>query len=86
MGAGVRGGRGAGVNEFLCGGGGGGAGGEVGLGGRWGLECVNLFYKESKSKKKFFLAGGGGGGGGRWMDRRTGPNQFATSTSSKLVA
>ena len=27
-----------------------------------------------------------GGGGGRWMDRRTGPNQFAPSTSLKLGA
>ena len=27
-----------------------------------------------------------GGGRGRWMDRRTGPNQFAPSTSSKLGA
>ena len=41
------------------------------------------------------LGGGGGGGGGggmgyggrgRWMDKRTGPNQFAPSTSSKLGA
>ena len=29
-----------------------------------------------KSKDIFF-----GGGGGRWMDRRTGPNQFAAPTS-----
>ena len=45
----------------------------------------------------FFWGGGGGGelgevswggvrGRGRWMDRRTGPNQFAPSTSSKLGA
>ena len=26
----------------------------------------------------------GVGGGGRWMDRQTGPNQFAPSISSKL--
>ena len=53
-----------------------------------------IFYKESTSKKIIFLeAGGGGGGGGlegrgggRWMDSRTGPNQFALSTSSKLGA
>ena len=49
---------------------------------------MNCFHKESKSKKNFFGGGGwmGGGGGwrGRWMDRRTGPNQFASSTSSKL--
>ena len=36
-------------------------------------------HKESKSKKKNFVCGGG-----RWMDRRTGPNQFASLTSSKL--
>ena len=44
---------------------------------------------ESKAKKKiyFFWGGGGGGGGrGRWTDRRTDPNQFAPSTSSKLGA
>ena len=28
--------------------------------------------------------GWGGSGGGRWMDSRTGPNQFAPSISSKL--
>ena len=49
-----------------------------------------FFHKESKSKKKLFFFGGGGGfeagwGRGRWMDRRTGPNQFAPSTS-KLEA
>ena len=56
---------------------------------------MNLFDKESISKKNvcFFFWGGGGGGGGGWgrvggrcMDRRTGPNQFAPSTSSKLGA
>ena len=63
---------------------------------------MNFFHKESKSKKinkNFFLGGGrgdrlgdwGGGGvgvgwGGTWMDSRTGPNQFAPSTSSKLGA
>ena len=38
-----------------------------------------FFLKESK-------LGDWGGvlGRGRWMDRRTGPNQFAPSTSSKL--
>ena len=41
-----------------------------------------------KKKKKFFLRGVGGrvGGEGSWMDRPTGPNQFAPSTSSKLGA
>ena len=56
-----------------------------------GLGLVIFFHKESKSKKKnffFFWRGGGGEAGwgrGRWMDRRTGPNQFAPSTS-KLEA
>ena len=47
-----------------------------------------FFYKESKSEKKiFFLEGGGGGGGGwRWLDRQTGLNQFAPSTSLQLGA
>ena len=53
-------------------------------------------HKESKAKRNW---GGGGGGGkvwwGEWgwgevyvdgLDRRTGPNQFAPSTSSKLGA
>ena len=30
--------------------------------------------------------GGVGGGAVKWMDSRTGPNQFAPSTSSKLGA
>ena len=50
---------------------------------------MNFFHKESKSKKKMFFFFGGGGGegaGGRWMDRRTGPNQFAPSAFSKLGA
>ena len=64
------------------------------------LLAYNFFHKESKSykkkkkkkKKNIFLFGGRGGraevggGRGRWMDRRTGPNQFASSTSSKLGA
>ena len=61
---------------------------------------MNSFNLESKSQRKksfftknpnliffFFLGGGGGGGGwerGRWVDSRTGSNQFAPSTSSKL--
>ena len=46
---------------------------------------MTFFHKESKSD---FFAGGGGGGRGRsrWMDRQTGPKQFAPSTSSKLGA
>ena len=45
-----------------------------------------LFHKESKSKTKKNWGGGGERrvglgegrrGRGRWMDRRTGPNQFA---------
>ena len=56
-----------------------------------------FFHTEFKSKKKnfFFFLGGGGdgglgrvcvcvGGGGSWMERRTGPNQFAPSTSLKF--
>ena len=60
----------------------------VGLG-EWGggarvSEC--FFYKDSKSKEKNCGGGewSGGGGRGRWTDRRTGPNQFSPSTSSKL--
>ena len=48
-----------------------------------------FFHKQSKSKKKSFWGGAGagwGGGRGRLMDRRTGPNHFAPSTSSKLGA
>ena len=41
---------------------------------------IFFFYKKSDF---FFL---GGGGGGKWMDRQTGPKQFAPSTSSKLGA
>ena len=44
-----------------------------------------FLYKESKSKKKFFFFWGGGGGGG-YIDRHTGPNQFAHSTYLKLGA
>ena len=56
---------------------------------------MNFFHTESKHKFIFFVLGRGGGGGGgrmgggRWMDRRTGPNQMALSTSSnalKMVA
>ena len=66
----------------------------------WGARVSDFFHTESKSKnlkKKYFFGGGaelgagwvgvcGGGEGGRWMDRRTGPNQFALSTFSKLGA
>ena len=54
-----------------------------------------FFRKESKFKERkkiifFFCVCVGGGGNwdgwrGRWMDRRTSPNQFAPSTSSKLT-
>ena len=56
---------------------------------------MKFFTKNPNLKKKIFLGGragvegmGGGelGGGGRWTDRRTGPNQFAPSTSLKLGA
>ena len=48
-----------------------------------------FFHKGSKLKKYIFFFWGGGGvgwddGGGGGVDRRTGPNQFAPSTSSKL--
>ena len=45
---------------------------------------MNFTFTESKCRKKIFLGGVEGRDGGRWMDRRTGPNQFAPSTSSKL--
>ena len=61
-----------------------------GGGGGRGEARVSDFFKhriQSKKKNIFFLGGGGGGGGrGRWTDRRTDPNQFAPSTSSKLGA
>ena len=44
---------------------------------------VNDIFRESKLKKMGWVWGGGRGRG-RWTDRRTGPNQFAPSTSSKL--
>ena len=61
---------------------------------------MNFFHKESKFKIIRGGGGGGGGGGeggfgrlrgaggdgGRWMNRLTSPNQFASSTSSKLGA
>ena len=45
-----------------------------------------IFTKNQNLKKKSGRRGMGGGGRGRWMDRRTGPNQSAPSTSSKLGA
>ena len=57
-------------------------------------EFFSFFRTETKSKKIFFWGGGGGMGGGcvcwggvvdRWMDRRTGLNQFAP-TPLKLGA
>ena len=48
--------------------------------------------EEGARVSEFFLGGGGGvgmwvgGGRGRWMDRQTGSNKFAPSTSSKLGA
>ena len=48
-----------------------------------GARVSEFFYKESKSKKKKNSIGGGEmvAGWGIWMDRGTGPNQFAPSTS-----
>ena len=61
-----------------------------GVGNWWvGVSTVSdfLFDKGSKSKKKIFFWGGiGVWGEGRLTNRRTGPNQFAPSTSSKLGA
>ena len=54
-----------------------------------GARVIDFIHKNSKTKKKKNLGGGGGwglAGGGRWVDRRTGPNQFAPSTFSKLGA
>ena len=47
-----------------------------------------FFTKNPYIKTKFFgvVVGGWGRVEGRCMDRRTGPNQFAPSTSSKLGA
>ena len=48
-----------------------------------------IFFTKNPNFNFFFWGGGrrgGGGLGGRWMDIRTGPNQFAPSTSSKLGA
>ena len=65
---------------------GGGWGGGVAAGGARILS--DFFHKESKSKKKTFLFGCGGDGGwrggGRWMDSRTGPNQFALQLRRSL--
>ena len=54
-----------------------------------GARVSDFFFTQNpnlKKKKFFFFVGGGGGGGEvgcvwrcRWMDRRTGPNQFAPS-------
>ena len=53
-------------------------------------ELVIFFIKNPNLKQKnMFFWGGGAGGGrgwGRLTDRRTGPNQFAPSTSLKLGA
>ena len=62
--------------------------------GGWGeLESVIFFHTESKYKKDIFFGGaglgwggGGGAGGDGWLDRRTSPDQFAPSISSKLGA
>ena len=58
---------------------------EVG-GGVDGARVSDFFYKESKSKKQMGRGMGRGGGKGRWTDRRTGLNQFSSSTSSILGA
>ena len=51
-----------------------------------------IFFTKNPNLKNKKNGGRGGGmgrvgvGGGRWMDSRTGPNQFATSASSQLGA
>ena len=40
----------------------------------------NFYFSKTTTVQNYFA------GRGRWMDRRTGPNQFAPSTSSKLGA
>ena len=46
-----------------------------------------IFFTKNPNLKKKKLGGGGKAGrGDRWTDRRTGRNQFAPSTSSKLGA
>ena len=57
---------------------GGKGGGRVGKGD--GLSKL-IFFTKNRNRKF-----GVGAGWGRWTDRRTGPNQFAPSTSSKLGA
>ena len=56
------------------------------LEGAWEGRLVILFFTKNPNLKKniFFL--GGGGGGNTWTDRRTGPTQFAPSTSSMFGA
>ena len=51
-----------------------------------GMARVSDFFLQRIQILVFFWRGGVEGGGGRWTDRRTGPNQFAPSTSSKLGA
>ena len=50
-----------------------------------GARVSEFFFTKTQNLKKIFFWGGGGlGGGCIWMDRRTGPNQFAPSISLKL--
>ena len=58
------------------------------LGVGWGVGSRTFFFftKNPNLKKKYLGGGGGGGGGCGWMDRQTGPNQFAPLTSLKLRA
>ena len=60
-----------------------------GGGGGRGARVSKFFPQRIQIKNKRIFVGWGGGGsavGGRWMDRQTGPNQFAPSTSSKFGA
>ena len=58
--------------------------------GRGEARVSEFFFHRIQMLKKIFGGEGGmgvkGRDGGRWMDRRTGPNQFAPSTSSKFGA
>ena len=81
------------LKKKFFGGGGGGGGVRGGEGARV-SECFS--QRTQKLKKIFLFVGRGGrgwrgmgrgvGGKGKWMDRRSGPNQFAPSTAAKFGA
>ena len=51
-------------------------GGVAGVGGGLAGEARVSEFFFTKNPNLNFFCGGGGGGAGRWMDSRTGPNQF----------